>query len=109
MKTIILSLLIAISATTAFPGDVKYFETMAKNIEQVYKAKTIEELQNAVNVLDRVGNAEKTKWEPFYYSSFGYVMMATRENDVAKKDSFLDQRSIPLTKHWPSPRRNPKL
>jgi hypothetical protein len=98
MKTIISFLLIAVSTTFAFPNDANYFETMAKNIEQVYKAKTMEELQQAVNVLDRVGNAEKTKWEPHYYACFGYVMMANRESDITKKDSFLDQAQASIDK-----------
>ena len=71
-------------------NDAKYLEAMSKNIVAVYKAHTIEELQNAVNAFDRIANAEKTKWEPLYYSAFGYVMMADREKDNAKKDNYLD-------------------
>ncbi|NOT76728.1 MAG: hypothetical protein HOP08_17515 [Cyclobacteriaceae bacterium] len=98
MKTIILSLIIACSSACAFSNDAKYFETMGKSIEQVYRAQTIEEIQQAVNVLDRVGNSEKTKWEPFYYASFGYVLMATKEGDGTKKDSYLDQAQLEIDK-----------
>ncbi|HOX82760.1 MAG TPA: hypothetical protein PLJ60_13650 [Chryseolinea sp.] len=73
-----------------FANDNKYVETMQKNIITVYTAQTIEELQVVVNTFERIASAEKTKWEPYYYASFGYIMMAVREKDGAKKDAFLD-------------------
>jgi hypothetical protein len=73
-----------------FANDNKYAETMQKNINTVYTAQTIEELQAVTNTFERIASAEKTKWEPYYYASFGYVMMATREKDGAKKDAYLD-------------------
>jgi hypothetical protein len=76
----------------------KYTDQMSKNIEAVYKAATIEELQNTVNVFERIGGAEKTKWEPFYYAAFGYIMMATRETDAVKKDSYLDLATTAIGK-----------
>jgi len=89
MKTIILLLAMAITIGTK-ANDAKYAEAMSKGIEAVYKAQSIEELQNAVNAFDRIANAEKTKWEPLYYSAFGYVLMADREKDNVKKDNYLD-------------------
>ncbi|PZR37829.1 MAG: hypothetical protein DI538_11340 [Azospira oryzae] len=83
--------------TVTFAQD-KYLSVMQKNIELVYKAGTPEEYQFAINALERVGNAEKTKWEPFYYSAFGYLMMATNEKDGAKKDQFLDLSAAALAK-----------
>jgi hypothetical protein len=81
--------LLAFSVSKSFATD-KYTENMQRNIDSVYKAKTIQNIQNSVNALERIGDAEKTKWEPFYYASFGYVMMATREKVGATKDSYLD-------------------
>ncbi|HZY78127.1 MAG TPA: hypothetical protein VFE50_01295 [Cyclobacteriaceae bacterium] len=87
MKTTII--LIATFVLTNVFAD-KYTDQMTKNIDAVYKAATIEELQNAVNSFERIGGAEKSKWEPFYYASFGYIMIANREKDAAKKDGYLD-------------------
>ena len=98
MKTTLLSLTIAMLASTTMASDVKYTETMVKNIDLVYKAETNEELQLAVNLFDRIGSAEKNKWEPFYYAAFGYIMMANREKEPSKKDSFLDQAKIEIDK-----------
>lgn len=89
MKTITLLFAMALGLSS-WANDNKYLESMTKNIEAVYKAQTIEEIQSAVNALDRIAIAEKTKWEPYYYSAFGNVMMANREKDAVKKDGYLD-------------------
>ncbi len=90
MKTItlILALVISVYATAT---DEKYFEQMGKQIQAVYAAQTIEQYQSAVNTFDRIAAAEKTKWEPYYYSAFGSVMMANKEQEGAKKDAYLDK------------------
>jgi hypothetical protein len=97
MKTlkVIFFLMVSLSA---FANNEKYVEAMKKNIENVYKAATVEELQSAVNTLNRIGDAEKTKWEPYYYASFGNIMLATREKDGAKKDAYLDLAKTSLDK-----------
>ena len=81
-----------------FANDNKYAEAMQKNIQVVYAAQTIEELQAAANTFERIGSTEKTKWEPYYYASFGYVMMANKEKDPAKKDAYLDLAVATLDK-----------
>jgi hypothetical protein len=96
MKTQLTILMFVFAAGLAYAN--RYEETMAKNIDIVYNARTAEELQGAVNQLDRVGAAEKTKWEPYYYAAFGYIMMANQTTDAEKKDSYLDQAKAELEK-----------
>ena len=91
MKTVFITIALLIFAD-------KYTDQMSKNIEAVYKAATIEELQKSVNTFERIGGAEKTKWEPFYYASFGYIMMAIREATPVKKDEYLDLAKSTLDK-----------
>ena len=90
MKTIN-TILLMLLTIAVFANDEKYVEQMGKQIQNVYTAKTIEDLQTAVNTFNRIANAEKSKWEPYYYSAFGNIMMATRTNEAAKMDSYLDQ------------------
>jgi hypothetical protein len=93
MKTKMMFILLSIAllvSQSVMAGDDKFIDAMQKNIQTVYTSQNNEEVQNAVNAFDRIGEAEKTKWEPFYYSSFGYVMMANREKEAAKKDAYLD-------------------
>jgi hypothetical protein len=97
MKTIALLMFAVVTHTaTGFVNDDKYIAAMQKNIQVLYHATEIAELQQAVNGLERIASAEKTKWEPFYYASFGYIMMANREKDGVKKDAYLDQALVSL-------------
>jgi len=89
MKTINLIFLMII-AVTSWTNDEKYYEQMGKQIQAVYTAKTTDEYQVAINALDRIASAEKARWEPYYYSAFGNIMIATREKESSKKDSYLD-------------------
>jgi len=97
MKTTFLILALTVLVTLSF-GQDKYTIQMLKSIESVYSAKTTDEYQAAINSFDRIGNAEKTKWEPFYYSAWGYLMIAANEADGAKKDQFLDLSATALAK-----------
>ncbi len=96
MKPIIF-LFAALLTFSADANDEKYIGTMTKQIEAVYKAETVEEYQAAINAFERIGSAEKTKWEPFYYASFGYLMIAVRQ-EGSKKDSYLDLAKAALDK-----------
>lgn len=96
MKTLnivpVLVLILVLALTRlGLASDGKYFEAMQKNIKAIYEAQTIEQLQATVNTFERIGSAEKDKWEPSYYAAYGYLMMATREQDGAKKDTYIDQ------------------
>ncbi|MCI0751461.1 MAG: hypothetical protein L0Y35_06450 [Flammeovirgaceae bacterium] len=95
-KQLIFSVALLISAFAN--ANDQYLEAMQKNIMIVYTSKSSDEIQQAVNSLDRIGGAEKTKWEPYYYASFGYVMLANREEDGAKKDQWLDAAAAALEK-----------
>src|SRR5687767_14799714 len=101
MKThaiILMSIVLTGYANNASADDHQYAEAMAKNIQTVYSSQSIAELQSAVNALERIGSAEKTKWEPFYYAAFGYIMIAYREQEGAKKDGYLDQAIVDIKK-----------
>lgn len=85
-------LFVTLALVVTAPNDnAKYIEAMKKNIDALYKSQNIEEYRQVINSLERIGKAEKDKWEPYYYSAFGYVMMALKENGPAAKDSYLDQ------------------
>lgn len=95
---ILVALLMLLLVQSGMATDDKYIEAMQKNIQTVYSAQSLEELQKTVNSLERIGTAEKSKWEPYYYAAFGYIMMANRETDGAKKDAYLDQSLAILKK-----------
>jgi hypothetical protein len=88
MKTVSSILLTAIVLT--LNAQDKYTENMLKNIEASYKAQSVADYQVVANTFERIAAAEKTKWEPFYYAAYNYVMMANVEEEGLKKDSYLD-------------------
>jgi len=90
--------LIMFIAQSLFANDEKYIAAMQKNIQIVYTSDSIAELQQAVNMFERISAAEKTKWEPYYYAAFGYVMMADNVKEASKKDEYLDMAMKVLTK-----------
>ncbi len=96
MKTTML-ILFTFCSVALFAND-KYEQAMKTNIQAIYQAQTAEEMQQAVNAFERIGAAEKSKWEPFYYASFGYIMMSTREEDGSKRDALLDNATEVLKK-----------
>ena len=98
MRTAILSLTIILFTRVAFAGDNPYLEAMQKNIQTVYTSHDLVALQAAANAFERIGSAEKNKWEPFYYESFGYVMMSIQATENKEKDNFLDQAEISVKK-----------
>jgi tetratricopeptide (TPR) repeat protein len=95
---VVIALLLFVLVHYGFANDGKYEEAMKKNIQIVYSAQSIEELQQAVNAFERIGTVEKEKWEPLYYAAFGYILMANREQDGAKKDTYLDQAMTAIGK-----------
>lgn len=90
MKKLTILLVLCLVNAFVFATD-NYELAMQKNIAQVYTAQSSEDLQGAVNAFERIGAAEKTKWEPYYYATFGYIMLSTREQDGTKKDLYLDK------------------
>lgn len=88
MKTLLTLLLISLVSTLT--AQDKYTETMSQTINSVYQAKTVAEYQDAANTFARIAAAEKTKWEPYYYEAYSYIMMTNAEKDNAKKDAYLD-------------------
>src|ERR1700679_632606 len=47
----------------------KYVQTMQKNITLLDSAKTIDQLTSLAATFDRIGDAEKTQWLPYYYAA----------------------------------------
>lgn len=87
--TILTMLFVVLFANVSFAND-KFKEAMLLNIKAVYEAKTPEAYQSAINTFERIAEAEKGRWEPYYYQAFGYAMLANGEQQPAKKDTYLD-------------------
>jgi hypothetical protein len=68
MPKAILALALLISITGSAQSD-KYNQVMQKNVALLDSAKNPEELQSLAGTFERIGDAEKTQWLPYYYAA----------------------------------------
>ncbi|MEO9851605.1 MAG: hypothetical protein ABJH72_13880 [Reichenbachiella sp.] len=98
MKSLNILIILAVFATMAHAQNKKYVQTMENNIPSIYQAETLEDFDPIANKFDRIGQAEATQWEPYYYASLSYVFKAFRIEDLPTKDAALDQALTALAK-----------
>jgi hypothetical protein len=68
MKTIVTSLMLLISLA-AWSQSEKYMAAMKKNLALFDSTVTTEQCQSLSASFERIGDAEKTEWLPYYYSA----------------------------------------
>jgi len=85
MKKSMLSLLFCGFMVAALAQSEKYTAVMQKNIAALDAAKTIGDLQDVAASFERVGDAEKTQWLPYYYAALAQTWIGWRP-DVKDKD-----------------------
>jgi hypothetical protein len=96
-KTFFLIAIISFS-NFLFAQSDKYAAAMKKNIsmlDSVYQRGNAGELANN---FERIGDAEKTQWLPYYYASYCNVMKAFTEQDKTKTDAIADKAEQLITK-----------
>lgn len=76
----------------------KYTAAMQKNIALLDSAMQKGNLMELSNNFERIGEAEKTQWLPFYYASYCTVMNAFMEKDKSKADAIADKAAEQITK-----------
>src|SRR5664279_862528 len=104
MKSILFSLMMFGFFLSSAQSD-KYMEAMKKNLILFDSAKTSADYQALANTFERIGDAEKTQWLPYYYA--GLVLAtygwndpnvdkdanSTRINNLCDKAAALDNNS----------------
>jgi hypothetical protein len=85
-KTLLtLTLLIGLGFATQAQSD-KYAQVMQKNILLLDSAKTMDQLASLAGTFDRIGDAEKTQWLPYYYAALAQTWIGWMP-DVKDKDA----------------------
>ena len=75
----------------------KYVQTMQKNIALFDSAKSVDQLQSLASTFERIGDAEKTQWLPYYYAALAQTWIgwnpATKDKDAnsAKINAYLSK------------------
>ncbi len=91
MKTFLLFLTVALSSTLLFAQNEKYVQAMQSNIAQLDSALMKGNIAGLSNNFERIGDAEKNQWLPYYYASYCTVMGAYMEQDKNKTDGIADK------------------
>jgi hypothetical protein len=94
MRKTVLFLVMLVSLAASAQND-KYTQVMQKNITLLDSAKTIDDLTSLAATFDRIGDAEKNKWLPYYYAALAQTWIgwnpATKDKDAnsAKINAYL--------------------
>jgi hypothetical protein len=98
MKKILISIACIVSVVTCFSQSEKYTKAMANNISQIDSAKSNEDMLSLSASFERIGDAEKTQWLPYYYSAFCELLYAFKKNDLPNNDQYADKANTLLSK-----------
>ncbi len=79
MKSLLFSLLVFSVFYSSGQSD-RYIDAMKKNMALFDSAKTTADLQAVSNTFERIGDAEKTQWLPYYYA--GLTLSTSGWNDT---------------------------
>lgn len=83
MKKIILA--IALFTTFGLNAQTKYESAMQNGFSKMKDGKTADDMSAVASFFERVGDAEKTQWLPYYYAARNYTIAAFM-NPTADKD-----------------------
>jgi len=83
MKSILFSLLMVCAFASSAQSD-KYVAAMHKNLALFDSAKTTADYQTMANSFERIGEAEKTQWLPYYYAGLALATAGWNDPNVDK-------------------------
>ncbi|BAV09155.1 hypothetical protein SAMN05421788_101597 [Filimonas lacunae] len=75
----------------------KYTQAMERTLTLLDSAKTTEQLQTASAAFERIGDAEKTQWTPYYYAALAQVRIGFSDQK-ADKDAIATKAGTILSK-----------
>ena len=83
MKKLI-TILVLLASLSGFAQSDRYVAAMQKNLVQFDSAKTTAEFQALSAAFERIGDAEKTQWLPYYYAGLALTMPAWTDTKLDK-------------------------
>jgi hypothetical protein len=84
MKKIILSLAFFMAVAGSFAQSEKYQKGMQANLVLLDSAKTMQDLTSVSAAFERIGDAEKTEWLPYYYAGLALTQIGWMDQKVDK-------------------------
>ncbi|HUS03449.1 MAG TPA: hypothetical protein VMY77_17035 [Chitinophagaceae bacterium] len=89
-KTILSVLIICLGIATNAQSD-RYAPAMKKNIALLDSAIQKGNAKELANNFERIGDAEKTQWLPYYYAAYSQIVTTYTEKDKSKVDPIADK------------------
>lgn len=77
MKKVVIFLAASMLMTAAFGQSEKYMKAMEAKVSLIDSTKTPDGWKDLANAFERIADAEKTQWLPYYYAAFANVMAGT--------------------------------
>lgn len=96
-KSIFLFIAACTFTVAAFSQSEKYVAAMQKNLPLFDSAKTVEDYTKLANTFERIGEAEKNQWAPYYYAALA-LSTAGWMPQVADKDANAERMLALCTK-----------
>lgn len=96
-KIITLSIATICFAIISFSQNEKFMAAMGSTLGQYGSAKTAEELTTVAAKFERIGDAEKTQWLPYYYAALIKARMSM-EGMGGDKDKVADEAATLINK-----------
>ena len=102
MKKRILSVAAFFIAITSFSQNEKYTKAMEQLVPAVDTTMNVDGLTNLANSFQRIADAEKNQWLPYYYAAFANVsaayMMSIGQMGMADKTDPIADKAEALLK-----------
>jgi hypothetical protein len=98
MKKIVLSITLAALAFTVNAQSEKYVKAMTANIAKIDSAKTADDFLSISAGFERIANAEKNQWLPYYYAAYTQVMHGFVKQETNAYDNIADKATALLDK-----------
>jgi hypothetical protein len=98
MKRILFSLFFVTIVANLFAQSEKYAGAMQKNMEAFANAKTDADFLDLSNAFERIGDAEKNQWLPYYYAAQAQVIYGYMQKDMAGVDPIADKAEVLINK-----------
>jgi len=90
MKTLASIILLIVLNPFFSISQSNYEKEMKETLDKMSQAASVEDFQMVANQFERIANVKKDVWLPVYYSAYARVIMAAMEQDLQKKDPYLD-------------------
>jgi hypothetical protein len=81
-KMLLISFVLA--AISAGAQSDRFVSAMKKNLTLMDSAKTTADFQNVANAFERIGDAEKTQWLPYYYAGLALARIGWMDQKLDK-------------------------